>query len=44
MKQLLEDMQNTLQHIIDNDGCVMLEDSSAEALLKEIENKLREQD
>ena len=43
MKELLEDMQTTLQHIIDNDGCVMLKDSSAEALLEEIENKLREQ-
>jgi len=44
MQKLLEDIQSTLQHIVKNDGCVMLEDSSAEDMIKEIEMKLKEQD
>lgn len=42
MKELLEDIKDTLQHLVKNDGCVMLKDSSAEELIKEIDEKLEE--
>ena len=44
MKELLEDIQSTLQHIVDSEEWDTLQEgSSAEDMIKEIENKLKEQ-
>ena len=40
MKELLEDIQSTLQHIVDSDAWDMLEGSSAETLIGTIDEKL----
>lgn len=45
MKELLEDIKDTLQHIVDSEEWDTLQEgSSAKDMIKEIENKLKEQD
>ena len=44
IKELLENIQSTLEHIVRSDAWDMLDGSSAEDMIKEIEIKLKEQD
>ena len=45
MKELLEDIKDTLQHLVDSEEWDTLQKgSSAEDMIKEIEIKLKEQD